>query len=60
MQTVAGLSALTRLRLAMGKHTGCSSSMPTCKELASLHSTSIEDLTVDLQQVLEVGGWTAD
>ncbi len=57
MQTVAGLSALTRLRV--GSNVRSDISMPRCKELACLHSTSIQDLTAFLGQVLEVGAGTA-
>ncbi len=52
VQTLAGLSALTRLRL--GSKWCRSYSMPGWKELEGLHSTSIEDLTACLEQVLEV------
>ena len=57
MQTLAGLSALTRLRLGSNEYS--SIVMPFCKELASLQSTSIKDLTMFLRKVHEVGAGAA-
>jgi len=50
VQTVAGLSALTYLHL--GSVYQSEASMPGCKELACLRSTSLRVLTVALNQVL--------
>jgi len=49
VQTVAGLSALTRLHLTSSITR--SSRGPRCKELACLHSTSLKELSVELDQV---------
>ena len=49
-QTLAGLSALTKLYLDAGSEYG--SAMPGCEELACLYSTSLQHLTIYLKQVL--------
>lgn len=53
MQTLAGLSALTRLRVEFGVG---SSLAPRTNELECLRSRSIEDLSVRLWQVRS--GWS--
>ncbi len=50
VQMVAGLPTLTRLTLT--STTTYRSRMPRCEELASLRSTSLQDLHVKLYQVL--------
>ena len=57
MQTVARLSAMTRLRLAsFGAHV---SNIPGCEELACLRGSSLEDLVLSLHQVPEAMAWAA-
>ncbi len=51
VQTVAGLSALTRLGLYPSGQDH--SVMPRCEEQACLHSTSLRDLSITIKQVLE-------
>ena len=52
MQTVAQLSALTRLYLTARPAAGTTSAVvPRCSELACLHSRSLQDLTVSQKQV---------
>ena len=50
VQTVAQLSALTRLRMASWSTRA--SHLPGCEELARLRGSSLQDLNVSLHQVL--------
>ena len=51
MQALAGLPALTRLYLKSDIKRG--SLVPSCEELACLRSTSLRDLTVHIDQVMD-------
>jgi len=54
VQTLAGLSALTRLEWHPSGQDVRSSMLPCCQELACLRSTSLRDLTMTIHQVPEV------
>jgi len=51
MQTVAAMTALTRLTWRPYDEPRGGARMPRCEELASLRSTSLRDLCITIQQV---------
>ncbi len=57
MQTVEGLSALTRLIMGSSEHSDPTT--PRCDELASLRSTSLQDLSLEVRK-LQGCGWGKD